>query len=86
MRQPSITASATSDVNRYRDTLLLDIAERDRDGAIAQANLRSSSLMTSRWLSFGRVLFSPAHNHLQSQDQGRVLVVDGLGNDDWSFY
>src|SRR5204863_7075677 len=30
--------------------------------------------------------FSPAHNHLQAQDQGRVLVIDGLGNDDWSFY
>jgi hypothetical protein len=42
--------------------------------------------MTSRWLSFGRVLFSPAQNHVQSQDQSRILVIDGLGNDDWSFY
>lgn len=42
--------------------------------------------MTSRWLSFGRVLFSPAHNHTECRDQQRILVIDGLGNDDWSFY
>ena len=52
----------------------------------AQSNLRFSALMTSRWLSFGRVLFSPAHVEIQSNQQGRVLVLDGLGNDDWSFY
>ena len=52
----------------------------------AQSNLRFSALMTSRWLSFGRVLFSPAHTEFQSNRQGRVLVLDGLGNDDWSFY
>ncbi len=52
----------------------------------AQSNLRFSALMTSRWLSFGRVLFSPAHTEIQSNRQGRVLVLDGLGNDDWSFY
>ena len=49
-------------------------------------NLRFSALMTSRWLSFGRVLFSPAHNEMQTNRQDRVLVLDGLGNDDWSFY
>ncbi|RJE21466.1 hypothetical protein PHISCL_06192 [Aspergillus sclerotialis] len=42
--------------------------------------------MTSRWLSFGRVLFSPAHNHVKNREQERILVIDGLGNDDWSFY
>lgn len=52
----------------------------------AQSNLRFSALMTSRWLSFGRVLFSPAHVEIQNNRQGRVLVLDGLGNDDWSFY
>jgi SAM-dependent methyltransferase len=54
--------------------------------AVTKANMRSASLMTSRWLSFGRVLFSPAHNHVKAGAQGRILVVDGLGNDDWSFY
>ena len=71
---------------RRRNTILFDIAERDREGPTAQTNIRSGSLMTSRWLSFGRVLFSPAHNHVQSGEQERILVIDGLGNDDWSFY
>ncbi|KAK2793172.1 hypothetical protein FQN52_001820 [Onygenales sp. PD_12] len=86
IREPSLPTPKNTDVDRRRNTILLDIAERDRNGAVAQTNLRSGSLMTSRWLSFGRVLFSPAHNHLKEQDQGRVLVIDGLGNDDWSFY
>ncbi|PYI21935.1 hypothetical protein BO99DRAFT_327212 [Aspergillus violaceofuscus CBS 115571] len=71
---------------RQRNTALFDIAERDREGPTALTNIRSGSLMTSRWLSFGRVLFSPGHGHVQSGDQERILVVDGLGNDDWSFY
>ncbi|OQD82837.1 hypothetical protein PENANT_c019G02022 [Penicillium antarcticum] len=60
-------------------------SEREWD-AVTRTNMRSASLMTSRWLSFGRVLFSPAHNHVKTGGQGRILVVDGLGNDDWSFY
>jgi len=48
-----------------------------------QSNLRFDALMTSRWLSFDRVLFSPAHVEVGN---GRVLVLDGLRNDDWSFY
>ena len=46
-------------------------------------DLRLNALMTSRWLSLDRVLFSPAHMEITSN---RVLVLDGLGNDDWSFY
>jgi hypothetical protein len=42
-------------------------------------------MMTSKWLSFGRVLFSPAHHELQLADEPRVLIVDGLGSD-WSYY
>lgn len=68
------------------NTVLLDIAERNRDGPIALSNLRYVALMTSRWLSFGRVLFSPAHDKLQSSSNDRLLIIDGLGNDDWSFY
>ncbi len=52
-------------------------------GLGVQSNLRFDALMTSRWLSFDRVLFSPAHTEVGS---GRVLVLDGLHNDDWSFY
>ncbi|KAL2037441.1 hypothetical protein N7G274_009926 [Stereocaulon virgatum] len=48
-----------------------------------QSNLRFDALMTSRWLSFDRVLFSPAHEEVRGD---RILVLDGLGNDDWSYY
>ncbi|KAL2008539.1 hypothetical protein VTN00DRAFT_6733 [Thermoascus crustaceus] len=85
-RSPSPLASTNFEASRHRNTILFDIAERDREGTTAQTNLRSGSLMASRWLSFGRVLFSPAHNHVNSRDQERILVIDGLGNDDWSFY
>ena len=62
------------------------VAEKTNTGPGPQSSLRFSALMTSRWLSFGRVLFSPAHMEIQSNRQDRVLVLDGLGNDDWSFY
>ena len=62
------------------------MAEKTEDTSSTQSNLRFSALMTSRWLSFGRVLFSPAHDEMNNHRQGRILVLDGLGNDDWSFY
>ena len=62
------------------------MAEKTERAPGSQSNLRFSALMTSRWLSFGRVLFSPAHLEIQSNRHDRVLVLDGLGNDDWSFY
>lgn len=83
---PFMATSQDFESSRQRNTILFDIAERDREGPTVQTNLRSGSLMTSRWLSFGRVLFSPAHNHAKSREQERILVIDGLGNDDWSFY
>ncbi|KAL2849527.1 hypothetical protein BJY01DRAFT_141634 [Aspergillus pseudoustus] len=85
LSSPSLDPSPSFENCRQRNTVLFDIAERDREGPTAQTNIRSGSLMTSRWLSFGRVLFSPAHNHVK-EEQERILVVDGLGNDDWSFY
>lgn len=81
-----LNPSPSFETCRQRNTVLFDIAERDREGPTAQTNIRSGSLMTSRWLSFGRVLFSPAHNHVKDGQDERILVVDGLGNDDWSFY
>ncbi|KAB8077213.1 hypothetical protein BDV29DRAFT_64394 [Aspergillus leporis] len=86
LTSPSLNPSPSFETCRQRNTILFDIAERDREGPTAQTNIRSGSLMTSRWLSFGRVLFSPAHNHIKNGDEERILVVDGLGNDDWSFY
>ncbi|PKY01559.1 hypothetical protein P168DRAFT_52337 [Aspergillus campestris IBT 28561] len=83
---PSLNPSPSFETCRQRNTVMFDIAERDREGPTAQTNIRSGSLMTSRWLSFGRVLFSPAHNHVSSGEREKILVIDGLGNDDWSFY
>ena len=76
--------SSEDNGNRKRNTELM--AQKTDVASGAQSNLRFSALMTSRWLSFGRVLFSPAHMEVQSKRQDRVLVLDGLGNDDWSFY
>lgn len=76
--------SSQSEAEQKRHTQIM--AEKTRNSSGSQSNLRFSALMTSRWLSFGRVLFSPAHNEIQTTKQDRVLVLDGLGNDDWSFY
>lgn len=70
---------------RYRDTRLMEIAETQADGLLSMANLRFGALMTSKWLSFGRVLFSPVHFELKDSSEDRVLVIDGLGKD-WSYY
>lgn len=68
-----------------RDAQLLNIPEHVDDEQAAKANLRFAALMTSKWLSFGRVLFSPAHNEMRLSKQPKVLVLDGLGSD-WSQY
>ncbi|KAF2192612.1 hypothetical protein K469DRAFT_553971 [Zopfia rhizophila CBS 207.26] len=91
-RQSRATLASSSDkdresgtANRYRDTRLMEIAETQADGLVSMANLRFGALMTSKWLSFGRVLFSPAHFELKDPSEDRVLVIDGLGKD-WSYY
>ncbi|KAL4897992.1 hypothetical protein BDV59DRAFT_53389 [Aspergillus ambiguus] len=77
LRSPSLNPSPSVETCRQRNTILFDIAERDREGPTAQTNIRSGSLMTSRWLSFGRVLFSPAHNRVKDGgDRERILVID----------
>ncbi|PSN69889.1 hypothetical protein BS50DRAFT_298758 [Corynespora cassiicola Philippines] len=91
-RQSKATLATKSDkdresanANKYRDSRLMEIAEAQRDGLVSMANLRFGALMTSKWLSFGRVLFSPAHFELKDPKEDRVLVIDGLGKD-WSYY
>lgn len=70
-----------------RDTSLAGIAEVPTASTSPtlkpSTNLRIGALMTSKWLSFGRVLFSPAHNEMIFAHEPRVLIVDGL-NSDWS--
>ncbi|OKL59721.1 hypothetical protein UA08_05172 [Talaromyces atroroseus] len=85
-QSPTPTNTTDFETTRRRNTMLFDMAERMREGAAAQTNLRSASLMTSKWLSFGRVLFSPAHNRIQKSESECILIIDGLGNDDWSYY
>lgn len=62
----------------------------DDNSAIAQVNLRVGSMTVSKWLTFGHVLFSPVRDELMpvvgSLKRHSILVIDGLGNDDWSFY
>ncbi|KAI0007723.1 hypothetical protein F4779DRAFT_492554 [Xylariaceae sp. FL0662B] len=57
---------------------------------LSQVNLRVGSMTVSKWLSFGHVLFSPVRedlvNVVGSLQRHSILVIDGLGNDDWSFY
>jgi hypothetical protein len=75
----------TPSVRFNRETQLLDIAEVEGDDQAAAANLRFGALMTSKWLSFGRVLFSPADNEMRLANDPKILILDGLGSD-WSFY
>jgi len=91
-RQSRATIASRSSKDRdsastthYRDTRMMDIAESQADGLLSMANLRFGALMTSKWLSFGRVLFSPVHFELKDPSEDRVLVIDGLGKD-WSYY
>ena len=69
-----------------KKTVMPPMAMKTHSGPSMQSNLRFDALMTSRWLSFDRVLFSPALVEAKNHHKVRVLVLDGLGNDDWSFY
>ncbi len=58
---------------------------------LAQVNLRVGSMTVSKWLTFGHVLFSDVRHELAKAEEDAaerhsILVIDGLGNDDWSFY
>lgn len=65
----------------------------DYSSPLAQVNLRVGSMTVSKWLTFGHVLFSDLRHELLATKKGlpeksqhSILIVDGLGNDDWSFY
>lgn len=62
-----------------------------KDGTpLAQVNLRVGSMTVSKWLTFGHVLFSEIRHQIITVETAlkshSILVIDGLGNDDWSFY
>ncbi|MCJ1382529.1 hypothetical protein MMC17_005642 [Xylographa soralifera] len=69
-------------IKRYTQVM----ADKLKSGLGTPDTFRFSALMTARWLSFDRVLFSPVQEEIKNNRQDRVLVLDGLGNDDWSSY
>ncbi|KAJ9607221.1 hypothetical protein H2200_008293 [Cladophialophora chaetospira] len=71
--------------SHQENVAMLEVVERSKD-PVAQSELHYASLMVSKWLSFGRVLFSPAHDEIHTLSERHVLVIDGLGNEDWSIY
>lgn len=77
-REPSRT-------RQYENAAQLEEIERLRNPT-KHSDRQYASLMVSRWLSFGRVLFSPAHQEVESNPRRHVLVIDGLGSEDWSIY
>lgn len=84
----AMTVSGPEDPGDYshqETSTLVDVVERSKDPA-RQSELHYAFLMVAKWLSFGRVLFSPAHDEIQAIVERHVLVIDGLGNEDWSIY
>ncbi|KAI8406222.1 hypothetical protein FOFC_13691 [Fusarium oxysporum] len=74
-----------------RETKRSDASSSSEDGSpLAQVNLRVGSMMVSKWLTFGNVLFGDVRHELVpvegSLKRHSILVIDGFGNDDWSFY
>jgi hypothetical protein len=84
--------SGSSSTHSRSRSELMPIAEADKDTSspISQVNLRVGSMTVSKWLTFGHVLFSPAREEIaavgEQSKRHSILVIDGLGNDDWSFY
>ncbi|KAG6116167.1 hypothetical protein E4U13_002055 [Claviceps humidiphila] len=56
----------------------------------SEVNLRVGSMTVSKWLTFGHVLFGDIRHQLPFfetlANSHSILVIDGLGNDDWSFF
>ena len=76
---PGNDASQVYASKSRRDSRYIEAAEKEHLGFENMANLRFGALMTSKWLSFGRVLFSPVHNDLKDPAEDRILILDGLG-------
>ncbi|KAI9658278.1 MAG: hypothetical protein M1821_002411 [Bathelium mastoideum] len=81
----SHSRSATATEYSQQAPMRTNAVKRESEDMYDQANLRFGALMTSKWLSFGRVLFSPAHTEVKEGKDSRVLIIDGLGKD-WSYY
>ncbi|TLS25500.1 hypothetical protein PpBr36_07543 [Pyricularia pennisetigena] len=93
--QRSGASSSVSDSPRRRNNKRVSVSSgssglSDDNSPLSQVNLRVGSMTVSKWLTFGHVLFSPVRDELVPVDgslkRHSILVIDGLGNDDWSFY
>ena len=94
--------SASSRKSRRTNSSASSRLTADDESPLAQVNLRVGSMTVSKWLTFGHVLFSPVREDVENlsvqeassglitpdsePNRQSILVVDGLGNDDWSFY
>ncbi|KAL7922159.1 hypothetical protein ACQKWADRAFT_106956 [Trichoderma austrokoningii] len=90
-RKPSAAETARhSTVSSHRSRQSSSSNSSEEGTPLAQVNLRVGSMTVSKWLTFGQVLFSDIRHGLvrgqESLERPQVLVIDGLGNDDWSFY
>jgi hypothetical protein len=88
--QRSSTSSKTAVQEARRSNASGSSQGSEDNSPLSQVNLRVGSMTVSKWLTFGHVLFSPARENLVqvvgSLKRHSILVVDGLGNDDWGFY
>jgi hypothetical protein len=78
-RHSQVSSDTSQSSKKSRDSVNIQLAEAKEMGFESMANLRFGALMTSKWLSFGRVLFSPAHDELKNPQDDRILIIDGLG-------
>lgn len=90
-RKPSAAETTRhSTVSSHRSRQSSSSNSSEEGTPLAQVNLRVGSMTVSKWLTFGQVLFSDIRHGLvrgqESLERPQVLVIDGLGNDDWSFY
>lgn len=86
-----LSAASSQKARLLRDSQASSSSQGSEDNsALALVNLRVGSMTVSKWLTFGHVLFSPVRDELMpvvgSLKRHSILVIDGLGNDDWSFY
>lgn len=90
-RSHRVSTASSQRARLLRDSHASSSSQGSEDNsAVAQVNLRVGSMTVSKWLTFGHVLFSPVRDELMpvvgSLKRHSILVIDGLGNDDWSFY
>lgn len=89
-RKPSVASRRSSSSSCKTRKSIASSCSSDDGSPLAQVNLRVGSMTVSKWLTFGHVLFSDIRHELVPVDgtlkRESILVMDGLGNDDWSFY